>query len=159
ISFAVSLGNSFWDWQSVREICHAIAHGRDDAVTLATCERAVKVIDVTWFLQPVKETGLSHFFADKAAIFDDLALCYVRLGAYAQGWEALEAAKTRYLGDLIVRRHHLPQSGHEPVIEPVWRPVVRAQGIARGDDELGITGPRELIGLEPASDQEDGIIA
>jgi HEAT repeat protein/CHAT domain-containing protein len=159
MSLAVSLGNDFWEWRSVREICHELACGEDDAVTLSTCERAVKLIDATWFLQPVKESGLSHFFADKALIFDELALCYVRLGAYAQAWETLEAAKTRYLGDLIVRRHHPPHSGYEPVIEQVWRPVVRARGIARGDDELGITDTRELIGLEPASDQEDGIIA
>jgi HEAT repeat protein/CHAT domain-containing protein len=159
MSLAASLGNSFWDWQSVREICRELARGNDNEATLATCERAVGLIDATWFLQPLQETGLLHYFADKAVLFDELAMCYVRLGAYARAWESLEAAKTRYLGDLIVRRHHPPQSSYEPVRDQIWGPVFRAQGIAGGDDELAITDTRELVGLEPASGQEAGIIA
>ncbi|GAB3062483.1 hypothetical protein GCM10027053_26180 [Intrasporangium mesophilum] len=61
-----------------------------------------------------------HFFADKARLFDDAMLCRLRLGRPANALDTVERAKTRFLGDLIARRHHPPQERLEEVDEEFW---------------------------------------
>ena len=158
VNLSRSLGNYNMVWQSMVGICEQLAAGGDNALTLSIYQQVIALVEATWFMQPIEEESLHHFFASKAALYDGLALCYLRLGAYSQAWESLEAAKTRYLGDLIVRRQWPTLRSYELTTEDIWTHVRRAQAIVEGRDEEIPAGMVELIGLEPSSDTEPNTI-
>jgi hypothetical protein len=134
IHLTASLGNAIFAWHGLACLSQALARGGDDSLSLEIYTEITNLIQRTWYLEPIEETNLQRFFADKALIFDGLALCHLRLGAHAQAWEALEAEKTRYLGDLIARRHRPRRRRYEQVTEDFWGAVHQARTAAYGRD-------------------------
>ena len=134
LNLAALLGNASLAWHELNRLCLLLLKSQHDALALDVHNQVVALIQRSWFMQPIEEQGLRHFFADKAQIFDGLALCRLRLGAYAQAWESLEAAKTRYLGDLIARRQRPPQRRYQRANEQFWGVIRRARTTARGRD-------------------------
>jgi HEAT repeat protein/CHAT domain-containing protein len=157
VEVARSLGNDRGVWGVLAEACNILARAGEDAVTLAAYLHVVELIETTWFMQPQEdETRLRGFFSDKADLYDGLALCYQRLGAPAEAWQVLEAAKTRYLGDLIARRQGAPVRAYSRVTEDVWQSVRRASSSGEGGDDTP-AGLRELVGVEPAASDETSV--
>lgn len=154
-----SLGNAAIAWQGLNRLGQLLVEHQRHRLALEIYDQFVSVIERTWFMQPIEEEGLRHFFADKAEIFDGLALCRLRFGAYAQAWETLEEAKTRYLGDLIARRQRPPQRRYQRVSEDFWAAVQRAQAIAQGRDPNAPAGTQELVGIEANASASDMPVA
>jgi CHAT domain-containing protein len=137
-------------WDAVCAVCAALTRAGDDRFTLEVHESAIRLIESMWFFHPTEEVRLRAFFADKAALYDGLALCYQRLGATAEAWETLEAAKTRYLSDLIVRRRAAPLETYSQVQDVRWAPVRGASAAAEGATDGAAAGQHQLAGIEAA---------
>ena len=154
IELATTAGNYKTVWDAMCAVCAALTRAGDDRLALEVHESAIRLIESMWFFHPTEEVRLRAFFADKAALYDGLALCYQRLGATAQAWETLEAAKTRYLSDLIVRRNAAPLETYSQVQDVRWAPVRRASAAAEGASDAAAAGRRQLAGIEPAGTDE-----
>jgi CHAT domain-containing protein len=90
---------------------------------------AMDIIDMMW-RDLLDEDVLRGFFADKAALYDNAMFCSLRLGHVAEAYETLEKAKTRYLGDLIARRHADPVRRLGRISQLFWRAIDSAGGPA-----------------------------
>ncbi len=69
------------------------------------------------------------FFADKAHLYEQAMLCRLRLGRAASSLETLERAKTRFLGDLIARRHTRPREQLTEIDEQFWQAAGRRRPV------------------------------
>lgn len=108
----------------------------------------MRIIDTMW-RKLLDEDLLRGFFADKAALYDNAMWCSLRLGHITDAYEILEKSKTRYLGDLIARRHSDPVRRLEPVTRMFWRFARSPQSAAPGDHGLVVSGLDLTIELAP----------
>ena len=104
-------------WARLGDLCAEAGQWRRANSHYLAAER---VIDQLW-AQLLGDLGDRFFFADKAALYESSMICRIRLGHTAAALETLEKAKTRFLGDLIARRHASPRTGLEAVDEVFWR--------------------------------------
>ena len=108
---------------------------------------AEQVIDRLW-ARLLGDLDDRFFFADKTALYESAMLCRLRLGHAANALETLEKAKTRFLGDLIARRHAAPRAGLEAVSEVFWRAAGQrrpTEVLAGGTPAAGVR--REITGV------------
>jgi len=113
---------------------------------------AMSIIDAMW-AELVEEDMLRGFFADKAALYDNAMWCSLRLGHDTAAYEILEKSKTRYLGDLIARRHSDPARRLEPSTRLFWQAARAPEGqvpAARGRFISGLETIVEPGRLSPA---------
>ena len=97
----------------------------NDAGALTDYRRAMDRIEELWFAL-LDEDRLRGFFRDKAHLYERAGICCLRLGHDGLAIECLERAKTRYLGDLIARRHRAARAGLAREIEDLWTELDRA---------------------------------
>jgi CHAT domain-containing protein/HEAT repeat protein len=112
--------NLLWRCQKALGECHESL--KQDREAAETYGRAMETIDRLWFALLEEET-LRGFFAEKAELYEQAALCNLRLGHAALALECLEKAKTRYLGDLIARRQKRPRTALARQVSSLWRLV------------------------------------
>jgi CHAT domain-containing protein len=113
-----------WRCQKAVGECHQ-SQGQDREAAQAF-GWAMETIDKLWFALVEDETleqRTLSFFAEKADLYEKAALCHLRLGHPALSLECLEKAKTRYLGDLIVRRQKKKRQDLAREVSSVWRLV------------------------------------
>lgn len=111
---------------------------------------AMRIIDTMW-RKLLDEDLLRGFFADKAALYDNAMWCSLRLGHITDAYEILEKSKTRYLGDLIARRHSDPTRRLEPVTKMFWRFARSLRSAAPADHGLVVSGLELTTELSPDS--------
>jgi CHAT domain-containing protein/HEAT repeat protein len=113
-----------WRCQKAVAECHQ-SQGQDRNAAQAFGS-AMETIDKLWFAliedETLEQRTLS-FFADKADLYEQAALCNLRLGHAALSLECLEKAKTRYLGDLIARRQKKKRQELAREMSGVWQLV------------------------------------
>jgi CHAT domain-containing protein len=144
------------EWRGWDAVAECRERTGDDPGALAACRQAMEVIDRLWFLL-LDEDKLRGFFADKAQLYDRAALCALRLGHAAAALEYVEKSKTRYLGDLIARRHSDPQRALAKELQEFWGHLREARPVrvAAGGTVPG-TGEVEIIGVGEGSAEEGG---
>ncbi|MBO3750435.1 CHAT domain-containing protein [Streptosporangiaceae bacterium NEAU-GS5] len=144
-------------WAALGDLCARLSQLRaaDRHYT-----KAEQVIDRMW-AKLLGDLDDRFFFADKAALYERAQLCRLRLGHPGLAFETLEKAKTRFLGDLIARRHADPRHGLATVDESFWRaagerrPLRVAEG---GPADGGASDAWEVVGVAATGGGPDGPI-
>jgi CHAT domain-containing protein len=109
-------------WRCYKAIAECSEHLGDDREAARAYAQAMEIIDTLWFAC-LDETKLRGFFAEKARLYDQAALCNLRLGHSTVAFECLEKAKTRYLGDLIARNEKKAGMALARELAVAWRIV------------------------------------
>jgi CHAT domain-containing protein/tetratricopeptide (TPR) repeat protein len=156
---ASTTGAAEVEWRARGAIGDALAGARRWRQADEYYTAAEAIIDRMWAAL-LGDLDDRHFFADKADLYDQAMLCRLRLGRVSSALDTLERSKTRFLGDLIARRHAQPQEGLEQVDKEFWyasgerRPVnvSRTSGTASAseleivDVDLDVpTGPEGVV--------------
>jgi CHAT domain-containing protein len=92
---------------------------------------ALTTVDGAWS-QLLGDPSDAHFFAEKSDLYEEALLNELRLGHAAAALDVLERAKTRYLVDLIARRHDPRVRTLEPLEELFWQVVGAPRPTAGG---------------------------
>jgi CHAT domain-containing protein len=92
---------------------------------------ALATVDGAWS-QLLGDPSDAHFFAEKSDLYEEALLNELRLGHPAAALDVLERAKTRYLVDLIARRHDPRVRTLEPLEELFWQVVGAPRPTAGG---------------------------
>jgi CHAT domain-containing protein len=121
-----------WRAQLARARLAARLPGARGERTVGTWLRAaLATVDGAWS-QLLGDPSDAHFFAEKSDLYEEALLNELRLGHPAAALDVLERAKTRYLVDLIARRHDPRVRTLEPVEELFWQVVGAPQPTAGG---------------------------
>ncbi|GIJ51673.1 hypothetical protein Val02_85590 [Virgisporangium aliadipatigenens] len=107
---------------------------------------AERVIDRMW-ARLLGAPNDRHFFAGKAHLYEQAMLCRLRLGRAACALDTLEKAKTRYLGDLIARRHSRPDAALTRTSEEFWRESGQRRPLFNGGTSAP-SGDADIAGSE-----------
>jgi CHAT domain-containing protein len=134
-------------------VAEADNHWREAEKHFADAER---VIDRLW-AQLLGEPDDRFFFRDKAALYESALLCRLRLGQTAAALDTLERYKTRYLGDLIARRHSSPRQELTAIDQQFWRAAGerRAAAITFGVAESASSANFEIVGVEVITGEDE----
>jgi CHAT domain-containing protein len=98
----------------------------DDQGAAESFRLAIDTIDRLWF-GVLDKDRVRHFFRDKAALYDQAMMCYLRLGHEALALECLEKCKARFLGDLIARHYSESKSCSRRDVHEYWETLNVAQ--------------------------------
>ncbi|MDT0353368.1 CHAT domain-containing protein [Pseudonocardia charpentierae] len=157
---AALVGSAEVEWRARAAIGDALAASRRWRQAHLHYSAAERVIDRMWAAL-LGDLDDRNFFRDKAHLYEQAMLCRLRLGSTASALETLERAKTRFLGDLIARRHARPVHGLARVDEEFWRATGRRRPVvfSRNSDSVSEGDDLEIIDValgEPAND--DGVL-
>src|SRR4051812_33138455 len=86
------------------------------------------LVDTFW-LEFLDEDARRGFFGDKARLYDAAVSCAVKRGSVAEAIEHSERGRTRYLGDLIARRHLARRSSLEQEVSEFWSTAAEARDL------------------------------
>ncbi|GAB3062445.1 hypothetical protein GCM10027053_26130 [Intrasporangium mesophilum] len=125
---AAMVGAVELEWRTRTRIGDVHAEARRWREAQEHCVAVERIVDRMW-TELLGDANDRHFFADKAHLYDQAMLCRLRLGWPANALETLERGKTRFLVDLIARRHVQPREGLAQVDEDFWRAIGRRRPV------------------------------